>query len=39
MGRFASPQEVADAVLFLASDKAGIITGANLPLSGGKVMF
>jgi len=39
MGRFATPQEVADAVLFLAGDQAGIITGANLPLSGGKVMI
>ncbi len=34
-GRFASPQEVAAAVRFLASDEAGYVTGAVLPVDGG----
>jgi 3-oxoacyl-[acyl-carrier protein] reductase len=39
LARFVGPAEVADAVVFLASDQAGFITGANIPLSGGKVMI
>jgi NAD(P)-dependent dehydrogenase (short-subunit alcohol dehydrogenase family) len=35
MGRWGRPQEVADAVLFLASDRAAFITGAILPVDGG----
>lgn len=35
-GRFASPQEVAEAVAFLASSSAGFITGINLPVDGGR---
>lgn len=35
-GRFVNPQEIADAVLFLVSDKAGSITGVNLPVDGGR---
>lgn len=38
MGRFVRPDEVAQAVVFLAGDHSGFITGANLPLSGGKIM-
>jgi NAD(P)-dependent dehydrogenase (short-subunit alcohol dehydrogenase family) len=34
-GRFATPGEVADAVVFLASPLAGYATGANLVLHGG----
>ena len=38
-GRLAMPEEVADAVAFLASDKAGYITGTNLSLNGGLHMY
>ncbi|MQA08759.1 MAG: SDR family oxidoreductase [Pseudonocardiaceae bacterium] len=34
-GRYASPGEVAAAVTFLASDPAGYVTGAVLPVDGG----
>lgn len=35
IGRIASPDEIAAAVLFLASEDAGFITGAALPVDGG----
>lgn len=34
----ARPEDVADAVTFLASDRAGMITGAYLPVAAGQVM-
>jgi NAD(P)-dependent dehydrogenase (short-subunit alcohol dehydrogenase family) len=35
MGRVGKPEDIAAAVTFLASDDAGWITGANLPVDGG----
>lgn len=35
LGRLAQPEEVADAVLFLLSDRAAMITGHTLPVDGG----
>ena len=38
LGRFSQPDEFAAVVLFLASEKAGYITGATLDVNGGWVM-
>jgi NAD(P)-dependent dehydrogenase (short-subunit alcohol dehydrogenase family) len=35
LGRIAKPEEVAKAILFLASDEASFITGVALPVDGG----
>jgi NAD(P)-dependent dehydrogenase (short-subunit alcohol dehydrogenase family) len=35
LGRIAQPQEIARAVLWLASEEAGFVTGAVLPVDGG----
>lgn len=35
LGRFGSPSEVADLVTFLASKRAGYITGTTIPVDGG----
>ena len=37
MGRVARPEEIADAVLFLCSDRASFITGHTLVIDGGLV--
>jgi 3-oxoacyl-[acyl-carrier protein] reductase len=39
LGRLASPEEVAPAVVFLASEHAAYITGATLNISGGWLMY
>jgi 3-oxoacyl-[acyl-carrier protein] reductase len=36
LGRFGTPQEVADVVTFLASDRASLVTGACLNVDGGQ---
>ena len=37
MGRFTTPEEVADLIVFLASDRAGNITGSDYRIDGGYV--
>ncbi|HYB85328.1 MAG TPA: SDR family oxidoreductase [Streptosporangiaceae bacterium] len=36
-GRFTQPAEVADMVLFLASDRTANVTGANITIDGGLI--
>ena len=38
IGRLARPEEIASLVAFLASEDAGYITGANIPINGGMYM-
>ena len=35
IGRMGTPQEIADLVLYLVSDEASFVTGANFPIDGG----
>ena len=39
MGRPAEPEDVAKAILFLASDDASFITGITLPVDGGWLAY
>jgi glucose 1-dehydrogenase len=39
MGRIGSAEEVANAVEFLASDKASYITGTTLYVDGGMILY
>ena len=39
MGRLAEPQEISQAVVFLASSASSYITGALINISGGQLMY
>jgi len=39
LGRAATPEDIAKAMLFLASDEAAFITGVNLPVDGGRTIL
>ena len=39
IGRLGEPEEIARAVVFLASDDAGLITGSTLSANGGQAMY
>jgi 3-oxoacyl-[acyl-carrier protein] reductase len=39
LGRLGTPDDIANAVLFLASPRAGYITGATLHVNGGMLML
>ena len=39
LGRLGSPEDVAAAVAYLASDEAGWVTGATLHVNGGMAMI
>jgi NAD(P)-dependent dehydrogenase (short-subunit alcohol dehydrogenase family) len=34
--RLGRPEQIAEAILFIASDKASFISGASIPVNGGK---
>lgn len=37
LGRYGLPEEIADAIVFLVSERAGFITGASLQVDGGQI--
>ena len=38
VGRIGSPDDIANAVIFLASDEAGYITGQTITVDGGRII-
>jgi acetoacetyl-CoA reductase len=39
VGRLGKPEEIARAVVFLAADDAGFITGSTISINGGQYMY
>jgi len=39
LGRLAEPEDIADVITFLASDKSRYITGATIDVNGGRLML
>ena len=39
VGRLGKPEEVAGLIIYLASDEAAFVTGANISINGGQHMF
>ena len=39
LGRLGTPRDVANAFLYLASDEAAFVTGANISINGGQHMY
>lgn len=37
VGRIGKPEEVAERIVWLCSDRASFMTGANIPVDGGEV--
>jgi acetoacetyl-CoA reductase len=38
LGRLGKPEEIAGLIIYLCSDEAAIVTGANIAISGGQHM-
>ena len=39
MGRLGTPEEIAEIIAYIASDKAGFVTGANFAINGGQHVY
>ena len=39
VGRLGKPEEVAGLIVYLASDEAAFVTGANISINGGQHMY
>jgi acetoacetyl-CoA reductase len=39
VGRLGKPEEVAGLIIYLASDEAAFVTGANISINGGQHMY
>ena len=39
LGRWGQPEDIAQAILFLASDESSHVSGANIPVDGGAAVI